>query len=113
MSTRNSNSKSNSSKPTTRQTQAQPTTSVSSSTRNQPATQVTTSTTTTSTTRRARKPMTIRVRVTGEEIRRVPVERSGYRVVRYEGRYHTVRGGGRTAPYIVGAEDGEDSLGRA
>jgi hypothetical protein len=65
------------------------------------------------TTRRARKPVTIRVRTTGEEIRRVPVERSGYRVVRYEGRYHTVRGGGRTAPYIVGTEDGEDALGRA
>ncbi len=46
-------------------------------------------------------------------IRRVPVERSGYRVVRYEGRYHTVRGGGRTAPYIVGSEDSEDVLGRA
>ena len=65
------------------------------------------------TTRRARKPVTIRVRATGEEIRRVPVERSGYRVVRYEGRYHTVRGGGRTAPYIVGSEDSEDVLGRA
>jgi len=69
--------------------------------------------TATQTTRRARKPVTIRVRSTGEEIRRVPVERSGYRVVRYEGRYHTVRGGGRTAPYIVGSEDGEDVLGRA
>jgi hypothetical protein len=68
---------------------------------------------TTQTPRRARKPVTIRVRSTGEEIRRVPVERSGYRVVRYEGRYHTVRGGGRTTPYIVGSEDGEDALGRA
>ena len=57
--------------------------------------------------------MTIRVRATGEEIRRVPVQRSGYAVVRYGGYYHTVRGGGRTAPYIVGSEDSEDMLGRA
>lgn len=74
-----------------------------------PVTQVSTPTTT----RRPRKPMTIRVRITGEEIRRVPVERSGYRVIRYEGRYHTIRGGGRTAPYIIGAEDSDDVLGRA
>lgn len=73
----------------------------------------TTSSQTNRQTRRARKPVTIRVRATGEEIRRVPVERSGYRVVRYEGRYHTVRGGGHTTPYIVGSEDGEDALGRA
>jgi len=68
---------------------------------------------TSTSTRRARKPMTIRVRATGEEIRRVPVQRSGYAVVRYGGYYHTVRGGGRTAPYIVGSEDSEDMLGRA
>lgn len=68
---------------------------------------------TTQTTRRARKPMTIRVRSTGEEISRVPIQRSGYAVVRYGGYYHTVRGGGRTAPYIVGVENGDDVLGRA
>lgn len=88
-------------------------TSRSASTRQVPAATTQVPTSTTQTTRRARKPVTIRVRATGEEIRRVPVERSGYRVVRYEGRYHTVRGGGRTAPYIVGSEDSEDVLGRA
>jgi len=62
---------------------------------------------------RARRPVTLRVRSTGEQIRRVPIERSGYRVVRYEGRYHTVRGGSRTSPYIVGDVDGEDVTGRA
>lgn len=99
MSTRNnSNKSSKSSSSSTSRTQQTPTA---------------TTQTTASTTRRARKPMTIRVRATGEEIRRVPVQRSGYSVVRYGGYYHTVRGGGRTAPYIVGSEDSEDMLGRA
>jgi hypothetical protein len=62
---------------------------------------------------RARRPVTLRVRSTGEQIRRVPIERSGYRVVRYEGHYHTVRGGGRTSPYIIGNTEGEDVTGRA
>ncbi len=124
MSNRNSNTKSNSTstksntnrKATTStpsQPQPQQTSSSRSQTMAQPTTQVSAATQSATTTRRARKPMTIRVRSTGEEIRRVPVERSGYRVVRYEGRYHTVRGGGRTAPYIVGSEDSEDVLGRA
>ena len=119
MSNRNNRSNSNSASSTTRSTQTQ--TSSSSSARSSrspqssaPAQQSSAPTqTTTQTTRRARKPVTIRVRSTGEEIRRVPVERSGYRVVRYGGYYHTVRGGGRTAPYIVGTEDSEDMLGRA
>lgn len=64
-------------------------------------------------TRRTRKPVTIRVVSTGEQIKRVPVERSGYRVVRYENRYHIVRREGRSAPYILGNETGEDTLGRA
>jgi hypothetical protein len=76
------------------------------------STQTVSNATSTSTPRRPRKPVVIRVRSTGEEIRRVPVERSGYRVVRYEGRYHTVRGN-RAAPYIFGAEDSDDVLGRA
>lgn len=124
MSNRNNNTKSNSTstksntsrKSTATATpQPQQTTPTRQVTRQQtmaqPTAQVTATTQTTS--RRARKPVTIRVRATGEEIRRVPVERSGYRVVRYEGRYHTVRGGGRTAPYIIGSEDSEDMLGRA
>lgn len=121
MSTRNNSSKSNSSKSTksTRSSsspQPQQTQSGRQTTQAQTMTQSTAQTSTSSSsnnTRRARKPMTIRVRSTGEEIRRVPVQRSGYAVVRYEGRYHTVRGGGRTAPYIVGSEDSEDVLGRA
>jgi hypothetical protein len=76
------------------------------------STQTVSNATSTSTPRRPRKPVVIRVRSTGEEIRRVPVERSGYRVVRYEGRYHTVRGN-HAAPYIFGAEDSDDVLGRA
>ncbi len=72
-----------------------------------------TTTATTSTRTRARRPVTLRVRSTGEKIRRVPIERSGYRVVRYEGRYHTIRGGSRTSPYIVGSPDGDDVNGRA
>jgi hypothetical protein len=124
MSNRNSSTKSNSTKSNTNRKsnatvtvtpqpqQATPTRqAVRPQTMAQPTTQ--TAIITQTTTRRARKPITIRVRATGEEIRRVPVERSGYRVVRYEGRYHTVRGGGRTAPYIVGSEDSEDMLGRA
>lgn len=120
MSNRNSNTKSNSTKSNTSRksaTSASPQPQQTSMSRNQtmaqPTTQTSTATQSSTTTRRARKPVTIRVRATGEEIRRVPVERSGYRVVRYEGRYHTVRGGGRTAPYIVGSEDSEDVLGRA
>lgn len=46
-------------------------------------------------------PVTVRVRETGESITRVPVQRSGYQVVRYEGYYRTVRGGGRTPLYIT------------
>ena len=126
MSTRSNSNKSNSNKSTksnsssTSRTQQTPTTTMQTSTSRQMSTgqstaQVTTQTapTTSTSTRRARKPMTIRVRATGEEIRRVPVQRSGYAVVRYGGYYHTVRGGGRTAPYIVGSEDSEDMLGRA
>lgn len=45
--------------------------------------------------------VTVRVRETGESITRVPVQRSGYQVVRYEGYYRTVRGGGRTPLYIT------------
>ena len=116
----NSNKSSKSSSSSTSRTQQTPTTTTQTSTGRQTSgsqstAQVTiqaTPTTSTST-RRARKPMTIRVRATGEEIRRVPVQRSGYAVVRYGGYYHTVRGGGRTAPYIVGSEDSEDMLGRA
>lgn len=124
MSTRNSNSKSNSNKSNKSNTstrsgtspQPQQTQTTRQTTQSQTMTQTTAQSSTSSSsnaTRRARKPMTIRVRATGEEIRRVPVQRSGYAVVRYEGRYHTVRGGGRTAPYIVGSEDSEDVLGRA
>lgn len=121
MSNRNSNTKSSNTKSNTSrkstvsatpQPQQTPTSRNQTTTQTLSTTQVSTTQVST-TTRRARKPMTIRVRATGEEIRRVPVERSGYRVVRYEGRYHTVRGGGRTAPYIVGSEDSEDMLGRA
>ena len=102
MSTRNNSNKSTkSNSSSTSRTQQTPTAT----------TQITA--TTSNSNRRARKPMTIRVRATGEEIRRVPVQRSGYAVVRYGGYYHTVRGGGRTAPYIVGSEDSEDMLGRA
>lgn len=129
MSNRNNNSKSNSnvtrastntrqssSTSTNRRTEAIATSTsarAASSTRPSVSTPATTSTSTVTTTRRACKPMTIRVRTTGEDIERVPVQRSGYLVVRYEGRYHTVRGGGRTAPYIFGSEDGDDVLGRA
>ena len=84
----------------------------SAQTTQQKTTQAVSNAASTSTPRRPRKPVVIRVRSTGEEIRRVPVERSGYRVVRYEGRYHTVRGN-RAAPYIFGAEDSNDVLGRA
>ena len=120
MSTRNrnsnSNSNSNSNQSTTRSTQTQSTSiRTSRPAQSTPIVQQTSTpaATQTRTTRRSRKPVTIRVRSTGEEIRRVPVERSGYRVVRYGGYYHTVRGGGGTAPYIVGTEDSEDMLGRA
>ena len=126
MSTRSNSNKSNSNKSnkstnssTSRTQQATTTTTQTSTSRqmsgSQSTAQVTTQATpaTSTSTRRARKPMTIRVRATGEEIRRVPVQRSGYAVVRYGGYYHTVRGGGRTAPYIVGSEDSEDMLGRA
>ena len=118
-STKSSSTKSNSARKSTATPMATPqpqqTTPSRQVTRQQTMAQPTTQAaiTTQTTTRRARKPVTIRVRATGEEIRRVPVERSGYRVVRYEGRYHTVRGGGRTAPYIIGSEDSEDMLGRA
>jgi hypothetical protein len=61
----------------------------------------------------ARQPVTLLVRSTGEMIDRVLIERSGYRVVRYGSRYHVVRGGGRTAPYIIGHEDTDDVLGVA
>jgi hypothetical protein len=44
--------------------------------------------------------VTVRVRETGESITRVPVQRSGYQVVRYDGFYRTVRGGGKTPLYI-------------
>lgn len=56
----------------------------------------------------------LRVRSTGEEITRVVVERSGYRVVRYDGHYHIVRGGARVVPYIVGSDfaDSDDIRGR-
>ena len=87
-------------------------TNTSAQTTQQKTTQAVSNAASTSTPRRPRKPVVIRVRSTGEEIRRVPVERSGYRVVRYEGRYHTVRGN-RAAPYIFGAEDSNDVLGRA
>lgn len=120
MSNRSNNTKSNSTKSTTDRKaiptatpQPQQTSTTRQTSRSQSTTQVSTAPQSSTTTRRARKPMTIRVRATGEEIRRVPVQRSGYAVVRYEGRYHTVRGGGRTAPYIVGSEDSEDVLGRA
>ena len=116
----NSNKSSKSSSSSTSRTQQTPTTTTQTSTGRQTSgsqstAQVTiqAAPTTSTSTRRARKPMTIRVRATGEEIRRVPVQRSGYAVVRYGGYYHTVRGGGRTAPYIVGSEDSEDMLGRA
>jgi hypothetical protein len=123
MSTRSNSNKSNSNKSnssSTSRTQQTPTATIQTSTSRQTSgsqstAQVTTQTTpaTSTSTRRARKPMTIRVRATGEEIRRVPVQRSGYAVVRYGGYYHTVRGGGRTALYILGSEDSEDMLGRA
>ena len=58
-------------------------------------------------------PIVINVKSTGEKIARVPIQRSGYQVVRYSGRYHTVRGGGRTPAYIIGADDSEDALGFA
>lgn len=54
----------------------------------------------------------LRVRNSGEEITRTIIERSGYRVVRYDGRYHVVRGGGRVAPYIIGDHD-DDVRGNA
>lgn len=83
------------------------------SNRNRETTTSDTTDTTNSTRTRSRRPVTLRVRSTGEKIRRVPIERSGYRVVRYEGRYHTIRGGSRTSPYIVGSPDSEDVNGRA
>ncbi len=58
-------------------------------------------------------PIVINVKSTGEKIARVPIQRSGYQVVRYNGRYHTIRGGGRTPAYIIGRVDGDDSLGNA
>mgnify|MGYP001078720589 CR=1 FL=1 len=53
--------------------------------------------------------VTVRVRETGESITRVPVQRSGYQVVRYDGFYRTVRGGGKTPLYI----SFDDTNGRA
>lgn len=61
----------------------------------------------------ARQPVTIKVRSTGEMIDRVLIERSGYRVVRYDSRYHVVRGGNRVQPYILGHDDTDDVLGVA
>jgi hypothetical protein len=61
----------------------------------------------------ARQPVTITVRSTGEEINRVLIERSGYNVVRYDRRYHVVRGTSRVAFYILGHDDTDDVLGNA
>jgi hypothetical protein len=57
-----------------------------------------------------RTPIGIRVNTTNETIVRVPVQRSGYAVVRYNGRYFQVRGGPNTRPYITGNDD--DAQGR-
>ena len=61
----------------------------------------------------ARQAVTITVRSTGEEINRVLIERSGYNVVRYDRRYHVVRGTSRVAFYILGHDDTDDVLGNA
>jgi len=55
-------------------------------------------------------PIGIRVTSTNETIMRVPVQRSGYAVVRYNGNYFSVRGGPNTSAYITGKD--EDAQGR-
>lgn len=52
-----------------------------------------------------RTPIGVRVGNTTETIFRVPVQRSGYAVVRYNGRYFQLRGGPTTRPYITGNDD--------
>lgn len=79
----------------------------------QPVTQVVSQTVSIRQATPARQPVTIKVRSTGEMIDRVLIERSGYRVVRYDSRYHVVRGGGRVQPYILGHDDTDDVLGIA
>jgi hypothetical protein len=55
-------------------------------------------------------PISIRVASTNETIVRVPVQRSGYTVVRYDGHYYAVFGGPKVRPYITGRET--DAMGR-
>jgi len=59
----------------------------------------------------SRTPIGIRVNETNETIFRVPVLRSGYAVVRYQGRYFQLRGGPSTCAYITGNDD--NAMGRA
>lgn len=55
-------------------------------------------------------PVSIRVANTSKSIIRVPIQRSGYSVVRYCGRYYAVLGGPNVRPYITGLD--RDAMGR-
>jgi hypothetical protein len=55
-------------------------------------------------------PVSIRVATTNQTIVRVPVQRSGYTVVRYNGYYYAVLGGPKVRPYITGRDI--DAMGR-
>lgn len=57
--------------------------------------------------------VSLKVKSTGETIKRTMIDRSGYRVVRYRGQYHIVRGTGNASPYIIGQFNGDDALGTA
>ena len=47
-------------------------------------------------------PISVRVNSTKETITRVPLQRSGYAVVRYNGNYYPLFGGPNVQPYITG-----------
>jgi hypothetical protein len=80
--------------------------------KNNSSTSIMNSNTTASTSPAVGQTIFLRVRSNGEEITRKIIERSGYRVVRYDGRYHVVRGGSNVEPYIIGDTD-EDVRGIA